>query len=169
MLDRFRFSLHQEKKRLFGRLRKRFPHIVSLLDDSRKEKVLCKSCGRLVPYAAWHLGFSGIIDLACDRCPDVLLVDDHEHFPYGAATSKPTADYGRNWLEDIQKLDGILPGCPCGGRFAFMHPPRCPHCCGLLLGDTYENQPILKVRAGYSIVPRRAYRLQELRAKQSRP
>ena len=48
---------------------------------------------RRIIHTAWHLGFSGFLTLSCDRCPDVLIVDDEERFPYGGAMAAPTSNF----------------------------------------------------------------------------
>src|SRR5688572_25952892 len=97
MLDSLRYKAHILKRKLLIPFRKRF-NVVNAWDDPRRDKVLCKSCQRLVSFSAYHSGFSAITPIYCTACPDVLLLDDYEaRFPYGNATCKPTSNFGLNW------------------------------------------------------------------------
>lgn len=162
MLDSLRYKAHALKRKLLFPLRKRFK-LINAWDDPRRDKVLCKSCNRLVSFFAYHSGFSAITPIYCGDCPDVLLLDDHEaRFPYGNATCKPTSNFGLNWKPEIESIDSALPKCPCNGTLRYLNPPRCPHCLGLLFGENFEEKPFLKDRLGYSIVCRKTYKLADL-------
>jgi hypothetical protein len=86
---------------------------------------------------------------------------------YGAIVSTPTSDYGKNWEEEIQKVDSALPKCQCGGSFAYMNPPRCPKCAGLVFGAVYEGKPVLKAREGYTFVSRKTYKMDDLKPRKA--
>jgi hypothetical protein len=162
MINRVRYQLHKLKKRLLWPFRKRFPKFINQIDDPRNAKLLCQSCGTLVPFKAYHIGFSSFYPLYCDSCPDVLLLEDYLRFPYGSCTNSPSENAGKNWLPGIHKVDSTLPKCKCGGSFAYMNPPRCPHCLGLVQGDLYAGKPVMKGRDRYTFVSRQTFKIDEL-------
>jgi hypothetical protein len=104
---------------------------------------------------SYHVGFSDIVQLYCATCEGVLLVDLYH----------PALSDLHSWAEQNAKGFGFAPAdlwrefearfrpCPCGGRFAYLNPPRCPHCRGLLRGDCYAGEPTRKVQDGYVFVP----------------
>ena len=60
----------------------------------------------------------------CDRDPTVLTWDTYDSRYASLADAHP-------WTltpEQQATVEANLGPCPCGGRFAFGNPPRCPHC-----------------------------------------
>ena len=60
--------------------------------------------------------------------------------------------YDRHLLPVYTKVEGLFMPCRCGGHFGYMNPPRCPKCLKYLMGDCYEDKPILKERDKYVFV-----------------
>ena len=95
------------------------------------------SCGRSTeanqdhPY---HAGFSDACFLYCDRDSSVVTFGVYDPI-YDSLTNGKVAWDGRlNEVERRQIEENLLP-CPCGGRFSFENPRRCPHC-GAALADS---------------------------------
>jgi len=85
----------------------------------------CPACGREFKYQRYHAGFGNQGYLYCDSSPTVLVWGSLEQPAYRDLIDK------HPWMLDRteQKLvEQALAPCPCGGRFRFDAPPRCPHC-----------------------------------------
>jgi hypothetical protein len=119
----------------------------------------CRSCGAAVSGEVYHLGFSQMDALYCSTCPRVLLLKDRSllerrgiSFPSLDISSAGAQPYCRHVLPTFAQIEALFDPCQCGGHFKYMNPPRCPKCFGLLLGDIYEDKPILKFNDGYVFV-----------------
>lgn len=119
----------------------------------------CQTCGRKVSGEIYHLGFSDMDALYCSSCPRVLLFKDHSlldrfgiKWPHLKAHDPGFQFYNRHLLPVFERIESLFKPCQCGGRYAYMNPPRCPKCNGLLRGDLYEDKPILKQNDGYVFV-----------------
>ena len=119
----------------------------------------CNACGEHISGELYHLGFSDMQALYCSKCPRVLLLK-HRRILERNGISWPDLDpfkpgfqpYCRHLISVFSQIEALFRPCTCGGRFAYMNPPHCPQCCGLLRGDLYEDKPILKLNDGYVFV-----------------
>lgn len=84
----------------------------------------CPTCAREFKYQRYHAGFSNQGYLYCDSSPTVLVWETWEQ-PYRTLIDKHpwTLDRAEKTL-----VEEALASCPCGGRFRFDNPPRCPSC-----------------------------------------
>lgn len=115
----------------------------------------CQSCDRKVHGELYHLGFSDMEALYCSACPSVLLLKDPQLLEVRGVSLVDIGKfefYNRHLLPYFARVEALFAPCACGGRYAYMNPPRCPWCKGLMRGDCYEDKPILKQRDGYVFV-----------------
>lgn len=79
--------------------------------------VLCPDCGGFTP--AWRS--SGMSEcfphFFCDTCSNVIHRDADQMLVWDSKSQ-----------ELLDKIAATLPDCPCGGRFAPNHGPKCRHC-----------------------------------------
>ena len=91
----------------------------------------CQSCGSEVEAKGrYHTGFNDTGFLYCDRDSTVLTFG-----AYDKKFEELVGDKVIPWeLDEDQKhrIASNLVGCPCGGRFSFANPLRCPRCKGVL-------------------------------------
>jgi len=91
-------------------------------------KERCKTCGiEIEVKGKYHAGFSQVGFLYCDRDPTVLTFGI-----YDKGFMKIIPDRAPWDLSDEEKkqVEKHLVDCPCGGRFLFRNPLRCPLCGG---------------------------------------
>lgn len=100
--------------------------------------VQCKTCGAQVPVRdAYDASKGDEAFLYCDRDSTVLTWGIYEseycrisgggHFPYDL-TQEARDEIERHLIE-----------CPCGGRFLFKNPLKCPVCGGVFSGPMSET------------------------------
>ena len=88
----------------------------------------CPSCRRAIearqPYP-YHAGFSDIGFLYCDKNSDVVTWST-----YDETFTKLVGDVVPWGLDEgaQRKIEGAVIDCPCGGKFRFENPLRCPFC-----------------------------------------
>ncbi len=93
-------------------------------------KLKCPNCKKLILLKQeylYHAGFSNRGFLYCELCPTIL-----EFSSYDRNYKKFIRDKGP-WplaVDEKQLIEKHLKYCPCGGRFRFDAPPKCPHCLG---------------------------------------
>jgi hypothetical protein len=81
-------------------------------------------CTHALQYQRLHAGFSNEGYLYCDRDDTVLTWGTYNPHYTRRVDALP-------WmLTDDEKsvVESAIKPCPCGGRFAFANPPRCPYC-----------------------------------------
>lgn len=111
----------------------------------------CECCGTSVEGELYHVGFSDMEALYCERCPNVLLIKDQNfykkigvEFPNLVAGDKGWEEYNRHLLPYFEAVERHLPLCPCGSHFKYMAAPRCPKCHDYMFGRGYEDKPVLR-------------------------
>lgn len=95
--------------------------------------VACKTCGAQVAVKeAYHAGRSDVIFLYCDLDSTVLTFNWYDPEYEKIVHREPI---GPNPFEltgkERKKVEDRLIGCPCGGKFLFRNPLRCPVCHGV--------------------------------------
>lgn len=82
---------------------------------------ICDKCRESFAIRSVHAGFSELIYLYCNACPNVMLVKQaSDGAPVLRSMPAP---------ETCEKFEQTLPECNrCGGRFAYYNPFRCRHC-----------------------------------------
>ncbi len=103
-------------------------------------KLICSSCHRVLeakqdhPY---HAAFSDQGFLYCDKDSTVLVFSSFDKmFEMLVGPGK------HPWTLDNKKrriVENALINCPCGGRFAFNNPLRCPECGNVISGTLLET------------------------------
>jgi hypothetical protein len=120
-----------------------------------RDNAECRHCHTLVVVGGFHAGFSDSDPLYCSRCENSLIIKRWDCFlPAPPPSYSNTQDYARELLPYWTAIEATLAGCPCGGTFRFLNSPRCPKCHDLLLGDLYQDKPILKLNDLRPIIPR---------------
>jgi hypothetical protein len=101
------------------------------------KKYRCKSCGSDVEgKGRYHTGFNDTGFLYCDRDSTVLTFssfDPKYEAVAGAVHPWVLTQEGRS--DVLRAVEDRLVDCPCGGRFSFDNPLRCPIC-----GDVFSRQ-----------------------------
>jgi len=100
-------------------------------------KLRCRSCGRsteAIHDHPYHAGFSDVCFLYCDRESSVVTFSVYDPTYESLSNGKVAWDGRLNTVERRRVEENLLP-CPCGGRFSFENPLRCPHC-GAALADS---------------------------------
>jgi hypothetical protein len=158
-LNKIKFFFYQKWKELLWPLRKKFPILINNLDDPRNVACLCQSCGNYIKGKSYHLGFSNLIDFYCSNCEAVLLIGtyDLKLESFQKLKERPFETFNRHEIPYWDQIATFFTNCECGGNFAYLNPPRCPKCKGLLRGNCYEDKPILKDRDGYVFVCGKSY------------
>lgn len=98
-----------------------------------KLKARCKSCGAEIPVAeAYHAGKGDEFFLYCDNDTTVLTFSWYDA-TYERLIGKGTVGPNPFDLTEEQqkKVENHLVRCPCGGRFLFRNPLKCPSCSGV--------------------------------------
>ena len=94
------------------------------MTDPRTHNTQCPHCGKSFEYQRHHAGFSSQGFMYCDQDATVLTWGAWDP-RYRRLTQKFP------WMLDSDERHVVeastLP-CPCGGRFGFANPPRCPLC-----------------------------------------
>ena len=108
----------------------------------------CKSCDTEVQGELYHLGFSDMEALYCERCPNVLLIKDPDFYrrigvspPNLSAGDEGWLEYNRHLLPFFGQVESHLPTCSCGGCFRYMAAPRCAACNDYIFAQPY-SEPI---------------------------
>ena len=111
----------------------------------------CKSCGSEIDGELYHQGFSDMVAIYCDSCPNVLLITDQNffekngiEFPNLMPGDEGWQEYNRHLLPAFEKAEALFPKCSCGGSFKYMAAPRCPKCNNYIMGQGYEDKPIYR-------------------------
>lgn len=111
----------------------------------------CKCCNADISGEIYHLGFSDMDAIYCERCPNVLLIKDRTFyekngisFPNLVPGDKGWEEYNRHLLPYFERAESYLPLCPCGGHFRYMAAPRCPKCDGYIMGGGYDDKPVYR-------------------------
>ena len=89
------------------------------------KRATCPHCGEDFTFAARHSGFAEEGYMYCDSDEAVLVWSF-----YGPNKGRSLVDKLPWTLDEGEKakVEAAVSPCPCGGRFAFRNPPRCPHC-----------------------------------------
>lgn len=111
-----------------------------------KKEFQCKSCGaKVLGQGRYHAGFNDTPFLYCDKDSTVLTFHDYDpvYRRLLASHSLPNAIAltfikERN-EEALRVIEEHLTSCPCGGRFSFKNPLRCPVCGGAFSGPLSET------------------------------
>ncbi len=92
----------------------------------------CRTCNAEIEGDRIHSGFNETVFLYCDTDSTVLTFSVYD--------SKDREITGKNipwyvpekWdLDSMRLIEAHLIPCPCGGRFSFKNPLRCPNCGGM--------------------------------------
>lgn len=125
----------------------------------------CRCCKMQISGEIYHLGFSDMEAVYCERCPNVLLIKDHQFYsrngieiPFLVAGEKGWLEYDAHLLPFFEQAEQYLPPCSCGGHFRYMATPRCPSCSGYIMGKDYEGKPVLR-NARYVFVTKESFSL----------
>lgn len=87
----------------------------------------CTCCGRNIKcrvHGPYHGGFGGTGTAYCDLCGRSL------HYNWNDPVSTriaPKAPWEMS-ANEHERVEQYFVRCPCGGRFRFQAPPRCPEC-----------------------------------------
>ncbi len=105
-------------------------------------------------------------DFYCGGCESVLLLGDFDIDLSGMPERPklPRGDYGRSDIPFWTAVEELFLQCPCGGRFRYLNPPKCPKCKGLLLGNCFEGKPALKQTEGYVFASGRIFYAKDMLA-----
>ena len=84
----------------------------------------CPHCGDRYRITTFHLGYSQVVDMRCNRCSATVLVDI-----YSRHASRLHRENGGNYTPGyFRALTECLAPCACGGRFVYDAPFRCRRC-----------------------------------------
>lgn len=158
-INKLKFFFYQKWKALLWPMRKSFPRFANNIDDPRNIACLCQNCGSYIKGKSYHLGFSNLLCFYCSECEAALLIDTYlpELGNPQKIEQKPFEIFSRHEIPYWNQVKTLFNGCKCGGSFAYLNPPRCPKCKGLLRGNCYEDKPVLKDRDGYTFVSGESY------------
>ncbi len=97
------------------------------------KKYRCKSCGSEVEgKGRFHTGFNDTGFLYCDRDSTVLTFSSFDPMYEAIAGMVHPWTLAEERKADILKaVEDHIVDCPCGGRFSFENPLRCPVCGGV--------------------------------------
>lgn len=111
----------------------------------------CANCNSNITGEIYHQGFSDMVAIYCDCCPNVLLIKDFGffekngiEFPNLVAGDDGWQEYNRHLLPYYEKAEKHFPMCSCGCTFKYMAAPRCPNCNDYISGEGYEDKPIYR-------------------------
>ncbi|MCJ8169300.1 hypothetical protein [Atopomonas sediminilitoris] len=111
----------------------------------------CSCCKSEVSGELYHLGFSDMEAVYCERCPNVLLIKDPDFyskigvaFPNLMAGDKGWQEYDKHLLPYFAETEKHFPLCSCGAHFRYMAAPRCPKCHNYILGKGYGDKPVYR-------------------------
>lgn len=85
----------------------------------------CPACHREVGVERFHAGFGDQGFMYCDRDSTILTWDSLD------PSWTSLVGEVHPWMlspEQKAEVEGVAPGCPCGGRFRFSNVPHCPLC-----------------------------------------
>jgi hypothetical protein len=126
-------------------------------DWPTRRTLICQSCSHPVECDSFNTGMSMTDILYCSQCESTLLLQWARLPPSLAHLfSPPTSgwlEFNRHLIPYWNEVESHLNPCDCGGIYAFLNSPRCPHCRQLLLGDLYQDKPILKELDRYPLIP----------------
>lgn len=110
---------------------------LSISEEAKDWLIQCPSCGRFPSIKhVYHAGFSNSGFLYCDRCTNVLVFSSFDpNFESIVGKKHP-------WTlneEERRAVERALVDCPCGGKFSFENPLRCPHCNASVRGPLFET------------------------------
>jgi len=90
--------------------------------------ISCPSCKKDIDLLQDHLFHAAFVQrgfLYCETCPNTLTIEATDPRLAKLVGAK------HPWvltLREKRLVEGNLRPCPCGKRFGFEHPPRCPEC-----------------------------------------
>jgi hypothetical protein len=81
---------------------------------------------------AYHAGKGDEVFLYCDKDTTALTFSWYDATYESIVHREPVGPNPFDLTEEEQrKVENRLIKCPCGGRFLFKNPLRCPMCCGV--------------------------------------
>lgn len=94
------------------------------------EELICKSCGKKINVKArYHTGFNNTGFLYCNKDSTVITFSSYDPiYQQLAGDVHPWAIVERNDRDKMELIEKSLIDCPCGGKFYFDNPLRCPNC-----------------------------------------
>lgn len=98
----------------------------------RDGSVTCQECGTSFQYYLIHNGFNQSAHAYCEACGRTLVLG----LPFQSPSDSAAQGFGSVTAE----TEGVLPPCPCGGRFRGDATPRCPSCCSALSATSIASQ-----------------------------
>ncbi len=97
----------------------------------------CPSCARAFEAKQYHAGFSELGFLYCTTDSTVLTFSVYDK-TYTDLVGEKQPWHGYLTAAERQAVENALVSCPCGGRFVFGSPLRCPNC-GARLADSSQK------------------------------
>lgn len=107
----------------------------------------CRSCGAKVRgQGKYHAGFNDTGFLYCDKDSTVLTFSSYDPTYdrllasiYSGSVPHPWGIIEKGDKDALRIIEEHLIRCPCGGRFSFKNPLRCPVCGGAFSGPLSET------------------------------